>query len=690
MSKSHSSRSGAPAEEYEMVPNPESIHNSTPRSRNHTRGESSSQSILISDDGDNLKDGDETPRKFVKEKLGIATILTDVGSVLCPLALLVFSFMVLRTNGRDKDEAYAKYRNAITVLGTIFPIIFASIMGRLMYQIARWKLEKGATMGTLEQLMGSRTLGSTFLTQIQLGSYNLLGFSLLLVWVFSPFGGQSLLRMLDLRLSTVVHSSNIIRFDSEAQSNFADWTPGSASGAASTEEWLSILDSMYNALLLSPDSVKYDSMDLWTNLKIPMLQSYGNESSEWQQVPRVGFEYSALVGFPLTNVSKGNTSFSIETSYVQLECAKPQKIDFEDGGEIPLNVTGFGSLPEPVPNGTWYGLPLNGTTDAATWNLGLDTFVDTIWRNFSFYDDRGIEKSQTERPGMFTNETGIEAGPTKLLFQAELSDNPNSPPDHVNTTCGVSQKYVESWVTCSRTNQLARPNCTVVEQRDSQKPHSPENISQLSFPLIFSYISGRLPRATNHRSTNSQADLSLNYIQNPSVLDVGKLYTQKSRLALENVTEEVFSYRLGQLINTYLILSQVFIDTPSGSTDPNASFEPNITLSVDVENIVEVYHISKPWIAACIVSCFLLLISAVLGVVFIHLADGPEVLGYVSTVVRDSKYLDMPSEAGRMNGIDLTNSMKERRVQYGLTHLAQEGQSLMGVGRQEDIGKINS
>ena len=107
-------------------------------------------------------------------------------------------------------------------LATIFPILFAAIMGRLMYQIARWKLEKGATMGTLEQLMGSRTIGSTVLTQIQLRTFNVLAVLLVLVWAFSPLGGQSLLRMLDLRLNTVVHPSAITYFDPDAQSNFTD------------------------------------------------------------------------------------------------------------------------------------------------------------------------------------------------------------------------------------------------------------------------------------------------------------------------------------------------------------------------------------------------------------------------------------------------------------------------------------
>lgn len=44
-------------------------------------------------------------------------------------------------------------------MATVLPIVFASVVGRLMYETARWRLERGASVGSLEQLMGSRTVG---------------------------------------------------------------------------------------------------------------------------------------------------------------------------------------------------------------------------------------------------------------------------------------------------------------------------------------------------------------------------------------------------------------------------------------------------------------------------------------------------------------------------------------------------
>lgn len=48
---------------------------------------------------------------------------------------------------------------------TAFPIIFATMAGRAGMKHAAFTLERGAALEKLEQLVGSRTLGSTITTQ---------------------------------------------------------------------------------------------------------------------------------------------------------------------------------------------------------------------------------------------------------------------------------------------------------------------------------------------------------------------------------------------------------------------------------------------------------------------------------------------------------------------------------------------
>lgn len=54
-----------------------------------------------------------------RSNLGPATILADVASILCPLALLGFSIVILQTDGREIDEIYFSYQNAITTVSCV-------------------------------------------------------------------------------------------------------------------------------------------------------------------------------------------------------------------------------------------------------------------------------------------------------------------------------------------------------------------------------------------------------------------------------------------------------------------------------------------------------------------------------------------------------------------------------------------
>lgn len=77
---------------------------------------------------------------------------------------------------------------------TMFLTLFAVIAVRLMKALGAWRIEKGIGIATLEQLLGSRAIGSTLLMLISLKSYNVLGLLLVLLWALSLLGGQASLR----------------------------------------------------------------------------------------------------------------------------------------------------------------------------------------------------------------------------------------------------------------------------------------------------------------------------------------------------------------------------------------------------------------------------------------------------------------------------------------------------------------
>ncbi|KAL2680622.1 hypothetical protein Neosp_008224 [[Neocosmospora] mangrovei] len=579
-----------------------------------------------------------------RHSLNWGTILADVAAVTSPIAFLVFTIMVLCLDGSEVSEtSFAKWNNATTVLGTLFPIIFASTVGRFVYEVARWKLEQGVTLGTLEQLLGSQTVGSTVLTHAKLCIMNPLGVGLLFIWIFSPLGGQSLLRILGSNLESVVQNSTVVHFDPDAVSILAWYKPPSGSAAAIIDDTLRYLENWYR--------------------------------------------------YPVANVPMGNSTFSMHTSYLQLNCSKQQRAMWKSGYNL-TELESWVEVPVTYQNGTVYGVPRenNGNFSSqvmTTWNFGVDRFVDPFWLNDSHLPDRlgwGLPHPYTPtftRPLIFENETGIESKPANLFFEAVIE--PAGSPAQIWTytvaaKCEIKQRYVESRVSCSRTS---RQNCTVVEQRPSRRRHAPENISHLSFPTVSRFVSRGLPLAGGV-SSSGRPDLSMKYLAHPKSGHIISTIYEKD---FEKLSDELFSRRLSQLLNTYIILSQTDMEEQR-STEGVQLISENVTEPAQVSNLVRTYTISKPWITLCFVSCIVLLSSGVLSVVFAHLADSPEILGYASTAVRDSRFLELLPEVGSMAAMDITKMMRGERLRYGITHLTRKGQRLLGVGREVETEQI--
>ncbi|KAL2072546.1 hypothetical protein VTL71DRAFT_11889 [Oculimacula yallundae] len=85
---------------------------------------------------------------------------------------------------------------ATKVAPTLFPIIFAAIFAGTIRLFARWKAEKKLSVETLELLVASRSLASTFTTMISSTRLGMVETGLVLLWLLSPLGGQISLRLL--------------------------------------------------------------------------------------------------------------------------------------------------------------------------------------------------------------------------------------------------------------------------------------------------------------------------------------------------------------------------------------------------------------------------------------------------------------------------------------------------------------
>lgn len=569
-------------------------------------------------------------------------------------------------------------------------MIFSFAMSRLLYQLARQRLESGTAVGTLEQLIGSQTLGSAFKTHLELQSFNILGLILLCVWLLSPIGGQSLLRIL--HEDTLPIETRVVYFDNLRQ----ELTQSSG-----------IRDASYHMALLAPEEVKRRPEDLWGNVKIPMIER--GHDQEWTEISAIPI-YSALVGIPIANVSRGNSTFSLESGYLNLTCdgrtlkrqATSGNIDDDTAAFIKLEtvlLSGERSV-NVSSNGSWYGIQhkFDEEDDGVWFSIGIDRFVDHVSPlSSSVVDDRNNSNNNNN------NNNSGNVGPTRLIFQArdryfgkdpEVDDPGVSEYIQVyRTECRVRQKYVESRVLCVYDQGSIRPACRVVAQRPSQEQHPAEDNTFLSGRRSFYRLSRDMPRW--YRGTGvGKSDPMLLHLYDPSMADY---LSETSTQDLRKVPDIDFSVRLSQVINSFILAEQLGLSANpqfakstmfSGGTEhPSGIHHKNAT--ADTTNLITVYRISWPWMLLCILSCTVLAAAGIFGVMYAHSGSGPNLLGFASTMLRDSKYIDMYSpdaNIGYMEGSELARLLKNKRIRYGRVRGCSTGDTL-GIGREEEVMK---
>jgi hypothetical protein len=84
-------------------------------------------------------------------------------------------------------------------------------MGRFFRHLGLWLAQRGTTLGRLEQLVGCQSVFSALERQFCLRSWSVVGLASILIWLLSPVGGQSALRLLDQEVGSI-HSTSQVRY----------------------------------------------------------------------------------------------------------------------------------------------------------------------------------------------------------------------------------------------------------------------------------------------------------------------------------------------------------------------------------------------------------------------------------------------------------------------------------------------
>ncbi|VTT82059.1 unnamed protein product [Fusarium fujikuroi] len=250
-----------------------------------------------------------------KPRLSWLGLSLDLLLILCIITFIVFAHLAITSNGHIlTEDSRAQFLLNVTFYGpTIFPILFAAIVGRALKALATWELQKGSTIGHVETLSGSTTLIGAIITQIQLRNLNLVAISLVVLWALSPVGGQASLRVL--RQGTRVTKTN---------HQFYALDPMSSWEAGSSNHYPMLTHTLFASSLIASRKLYNKPQDIWGNLRIPMVEAFDNyQDHRWIKIPDndTGITFSSLIGIPFDReLPVEQTSFTLNTSYMYLDC----------------------------------------------------------------------------------------------------------------------------------------------------------------------------------------------------------------------------------------------------------------------------------------------------------------------------------------------------------------------------------
>ncbi|KAH0543962.1 hypothetical protein FGG08_001729 [Glutinoglossum americanum] len=476
------------------------------------------------------------------------------------------------------------------------------------------RFECGTTLGFLEQLLASSSLVGALQAQWSLRVFNTAGVVLVALGVLSPLGGQSSLQMLKRKDIPIISTTNATYLNSTQHSWFE-------SGA---EFWgmLGPLNAMYTSSLMAPISVKNSTMDLWGNVKIPILSQLKTSpnSTGWQDVPIQGVSYSSLAGIPITSLPKeANSTFTVETSYMDLDC-----YNVTIGKYItPATSPGPGGATNTT--GVFYGLSTSTTT-----------FVVAI-------DGTGVSQIAPQRT---------------LLFQSQ------SLKGHILAYCHISTAYVEAAVKC--TGDLRQ----VTSMRPSQRFHEDPRVVPLEFqPTLNDFIQS-LQSSTGSNAPGSSSTTEF-YIADP---DDPLTTAYRALVDLSTLPRMQMSVRLGQVINTYYLGSVAPFDIMKPPGSPLNSTNATVTAFSTINR--STYVCQWGWWVIFLLATVAMLVTACIGAFRHHQSTGPDILGYVSSMTRDSPFVRLPPGGSALGGMDRARLLKGMKAQ------------LADVQEEDELGRL--
>ncbi|KAI9715449.1 MAG: hypothetical protein M1812_005925 [Candelaria pacifica] len=568
-------------------------------------------------------------RTYWRKCLGI---FWDLVYLVPPLLFMVLGVKAVNLDGKPVTPRGENVRRVCWLAPTIFPIVFAAVAWRLLGVIAVYKAENGARLGTLEQLNGSRTFYSTLETHFRLRSFSFLAVGLIMLWTLSPLGGQASLRVLMVSDRSSPFTEVLSHLSTNQTSVLADQN--------NADSYRFAVDSLYSASLLPSGSNGSSNMDMWGNVKVPMLESLGSigvSSDSWLPVDESNTTYSSLVGIPITDLPRrGRATISIESSYFVFTCPVLTKISQDDNLKARLGPIHGGEQFSNIWGGRQAGFFLDTTTPFNRMNSA----------------------PQSDDP----------IAPRKVIFGSLGPQNWTT-----IANCSVQRSSVESFITC-----LDR-DCNVSKIRKSVQDNRPPSVTPFedlttctNLFKSFADATGSLPKFS---STPTEQ-----YMNDP--LSANTAFFSNSLVDLSTLRQDLFERRLSLLFNTYWQASLAPWYLTGGSAR-NLSLQqstPTLQLNTVPATIIlstEIYHCKRIWLAILLLSSLTLFFCGIITAILHYHVLAPGILNHVSSLTRENPYTPLPPGGCSLDGFARTRLLRDLKVRVvdvkwreGIGHIA--------------------
>ncbi|RAQ52716.1 hypothetical protein AFGD_004764 [Aspergillus flavus] len=549
-------------------------------------------------------------------------LMFDLLSAISALPFVALALVAMIFNSRSVDEHdWDDLQIAMKTSVTIFPLIYSAVIGRAIRQIAKQNLERGSTLGRLEQLNKSTTVFGAISTPLILKSWNILGLVLVLIWLISPLGGQASLYLIHPQTLEHVERQEVQYLDINGLSK--------APNLSSFPRLTNALEAMFLACLIAPVSVKEADSDAWGNAKIPLLRSLVRnntaQSEGWFKPAGNNITYSSLVGVPMFGISsRGNSTFQLQTSYIDTDCFElgepPDELVYEYKGQ----------------SGKFRIYP------AAPWNATRSV-------NASVAPDIHVLSGY-----------GREATNGAMI------------------TCHLTNVYVELKVLCSGSNTTAQSqrSCRVTAIRESVEPHQSSSLPPLMYPdfnLWDTFAQGLVNASLSvNRKLSTYTEA---YLQNIDAAETIPLPKYILKTPLHDISDH-----LTQIMNTFYLGS---IALPFVTLGPNLPSEGNYSKYSEAyeafdrsslaslvaerayRDTTATYVVNWGWAVVLLLASLVLIGASVVSFLVARQSLNPDIIGYASTLTREAPYLPLPSTASALSGYERARWLKDVRIRFG-------------------------